>query len=262
MPGGTLHCVVFRGLAVVAALGVLAGCSAAESSDQGVLPAAAAAAEAPETTASAPTTVVTEPPTTTTAAPTTTTTKPLPPRSVTRQAYVPFATVGPLTLVHPAALVERVGFHESNHDGARLLEPLSTAVGAVTLESRERGTGARTAADIVVDPSAEIRAPVTGVVKRGGTYTLYCNHKDNFAVIEPDGRPGWEVKLLHMVGLRVRAGQRVVAGETLIADAARQLPFESQVDELAPPYPAWPHVHLEVVDPTIKDRPTPGGGCS
>ena len=175
---------------------------------------------------------------------------------------MPFAVVGPLTLVHPAALVERVGFHESNHDGAQQLSPLPSAVGPVTLESRERDTGARGAADIVVDPATEIRSPVTGVVKRGGVYTLYCDHKDNFAVIEPDARPGWEVKLLHMVGLRVRAGQRVVAGQTLIAESARKLPFESQVDELAAPLSAWPHVHIEVVDPTIKDRLTPGGGCN
>lgn len=184
---------------------------------------------------------------------------PPPARSVTRQGYTPFAVTGPLTLLHPAALVERVGFHQSNHDGAQQLTALPTAVGPVTLESRERDTGAQGAADIVVDPGAEIRAPVTGVVKRGGTYTLYCDHKDNFAVIEPDARPGWEVKMLHMVGLRVRAGQRVVAGQTVIATSARQLPFESQVDELAAPLAAWPHVHIEVVDPTVKDRPTPGG---
>jgi hypothetical protein len=33
------------------------------------------------------------------------------------------------------------------------------------------------------------------------------------------------------------------------------------VDDLATVAPAWPHVHVEVVDPSIKDRPTPGGGC-
>lgn len=47
---------------------------------------------------------------------------------------------------------------------------------------------------------------------------------------------------------------------TVVAPGPTQLPFESQVDEVTAD-PAWPHVHIEVVDPTIKDRPTPGGGC-
>jgi hypothetical protein len=66
--------------------------------------------------------------------------------------------------------------------------------------------------------------------------------------------------VLHMTGLRVRPGDRVVAGETVLADRAHKLPFESQVDEITAE-PAWPHVHVEVVDPSIPDRPSPGGGC-
>ena len=58
----------------------------------------------------------------------------------------------------------------------------------------------------------------------------------------------------------VRAGNRVVAGQTVLAPRATQLPFESQVDEVRTADPAWPHVHIEVVDPTIPDRPT-GPGC-
>lgn len=80
-------------------------------------------------------------------------------------------------------------------------------------------------------------------------------------MIEPDAHPGWEVKLLHIVGVQVRAGDRVVAGETVVARQPRLLPFESQVDEVRTVDPVWPHVHLEVVDPSIPDRPSPGGGC-
>jgi hypothetical protein len=54
----------------------------------------------------------------------------------------------------------------------------------------------------------------------------------------------------------------VTAGETLLAPRPTQLPFESQVDEFRTAEPAWPHVHMEVVDPTIPDRPNPGGGCN
>ena len=185
---------------------------------------------------------------------------PPPPRTVHEQAWSPFAMVEGVVLHHPSARVETVAFHESNHDGARDLQPLATAVRPIILETRERGTGPRTAADVVADPDTEIRAPVTGRVKRAGTYVLYCKHRDSYAVIEPDARPGWEVKVLHIDGVLVQAGDQVVAGETLVAPRPTQLPFESQVDEVTGE-PAWPHVHIEVIDPAIPDRPSPGGGC-
>ena len=153
-----------------------------------------------------------------------------------------------------------VGFHESNHDGAQPFEVLPSAVNPRLMESRDRGTGPATATDVVVHPEREIRSPVTGTVKRGGTYVLYCKHSDDYLVIEPDDHPGWEVKVLHISGLRVAKGERVIAGKTVVARHATPLPFESQVDESTAD-PAWPHVHMEVVDPTVKDRPTPGGGC-
>ena len=193
------------------------------------------------------------------ARPTTTTTRP--PRIVTEQAWTPFATAGGLTLTHPSSRVERVAFHQSTHDGAQQLTALPSAVAPLTLEDRERDTGARGAAAVVIDPDTEVRSPVTGRVKRAGGYVLYCDHSDDYVVIEPDARPGWEVKVLHIDGVRVRAGNRVVAGETVIAPRPTQLPFDSQVDKVRTADPAWPHVHIEVVDPTVRDRPT-GPGCT
>ena len=180
-------------------------------------------------------------------------------RTVYEQPWLPYAMAGDVVLHHPSAQVEKVGFHESNHDGAREQAPLSTAVDPVILETRNRGTAGTTAADIVAHPEIEIRSPVTGTVKRGGSYVLYCDNRDHYLVIEPDGRPGWEVKVLHIAGLYVSKGERVVAGETVIAPYPTQLPFESQVDEVTG-QPAWPHVHIEVVDTSIPDKPNPGGG--
>lgn len=186
----------------------------------------------------------------------------LAPRSVHEQAYTPFAEVEGLTLYHPSRRIEHIGFHESNHDGARQMATVRTTVVPLILESRERLTGSHTAADIVTDPTEAIRSPVTGTVIRGGSYTLYCDTRDHYVVIEPDARPGWEVKVLHMNNLNVRKGQRVTAGRTVLASAgAHQLPFKSQVDEMKTADPPWPHVHVEVVDPSIPDRPSPGGGC-
>jgi hypothetical protein len=186
----------------------------------------------------------------------TTTTRP--PRSVTEEAWTPFATVGGITLTHPSNRVEHVGFHQSNNDGARQLTALPTAVAPVTLDDRERDTGGRGAADVVVDPATEIRSPVTGRVTRAGRYVLYCKYTDDYVVITPDDHPGWEVKVLHIAGVAVRAGNRVVAGRTVLAPGPAHLPFESQVDQVRTADPAWPHVHIEVVDPSIPDRPGPG----
>jgi len=220
---------------------------AAESAD--LLPAT--------TTTAAPTTTTTAPP-----PPTTTTAPPPAPRAVVETGHSPFAVAQGLVLLHPSAVVERVGFHQAGHDGARRLEAVATTAAPVVLEDRGRGTDLQTAADIVVPPDAEIRAPVTGTVKRAGRYVLYCDDTDDYAVIEPDGRPGWEVKVLHIVGVQVQAGQRVEAGVTVVAPSPRVLPFASQVDDHTAD-PAWPHVHVEVVDTSIPDRPNPGGssGC-
>lgn len=181
-------------------------------------------------------------------------------RNLVAQHGEPMASFDEVTLLHPSNRIERIGFHQSNHDGARQLVPAETAVNPLVLESRDRGTGSRTAADVVVEPGTAIRAPVSGTVLRAGGYILYCEYHDDFVVIEPDAHPGWELKLLHISGVAVGKGDRVEAGVTVLAPAATPLPFDSQVDEFTAE-PSWPHVHIELVDPSIPDRPSSGGGC-
>lgn len=172
----------------------------------------------------------------------------------------PFATVGGIELRLPSVRTELIGYHEANHDGAQQLRPVSSGVRAMTLPSRQRPTPRRSAADLVMAIDTPVLAPVTGRVVRAGTYVLYCRYSDDYAVVEPDARPGWEVKILHINGVRVRRGDRVVAGETLLASGPTPFPFRSQVDDYTPGT-AKPHVHLEVVDPSIPDIRPPGGGC-
>ena len=64
-------------------------------------------------------------------------------------------------------------------------------------------------------------APIDGTVIRAGSYTLYCDHTDNFVVIEPSGRPGWELKIFHFSGLQVGVGDEVIASDTMIATGGR-----------------------------------------
>ena len=172
-----------------------------------------------------------------------------------------FARVGGIQLVHPAALVERIGFHQASDVNSLGLTSAASAIRARVLPSRRRATAPRSAADIVVHPQSEIFAPVSGVVKRAGNYRLYCKTPDSFAVISPDGHPELEVKLLHISGLRVRPGDRVVAGTSLLAKRPTKLPFGSQVDAYTARRPAWPHVHMEVTRLT-EPSATPVAGPS
>lgn len=225
---------------------VLAACATASGNDA-----------APVTTS---TSVTTTTESTTTSTSTTTTLPPAPTRVVNEQDWIAFGTAGDVTVHFPSRRVERIGFHQSNNEGARPILPMPTGVPVTTMESRERLSDLQSSADVVVDPASEIRAPVSGVVVSSGSYDLYCGLFDYFINIEPDDHPGWRVKVLHITGLEVRNGQRVVQGETVIAPTARQLPFESQVDELRTVDPAWPHVHIEVVDPSIPNVANPGSG--
>lgn len=171
-----------------------------------------------------------------------------------------FGTVGDIELRQPSAAAELIGFHQSNHDGAQSIVSVDGASPSFVMDSRNRDTNRRGAADIAAHPLVEVRAPVTGTVVRAGGYVLYCRYADDYVVIEPDGHPGFEVKVLHVLGLQVTTGDRVVAGETVLADHPNQLPFRSQIDAFTGD-PAWPHVHIEVVDTSIPDRPSTGGGC-
>jgi hypothetical protein len=208
-------------------------------------------------------------PSTTIPAPTTTTVPPLPQaavgadgRSVLDTRFRPFLSAGGLILDYPTPFVERVGFHESTLAGARDLDVLASAGETLVMPSRSRLTPANTAADVLSDPNAEVRAPVTGQVRYGGTYVLYCKYTDSFLIIVPDAHPTWQVKLLHISGLTVRIGQRVEAGVTQVAAHPTRLPFASQVEDYSTK-PVWPHVHVEVDDPSIKNPPGVGGnGCN
>lgn len=165
-------------------------------------------------------------------------------RAVHASSFV-FAQVGGVQMVHPADRVARVGFHQASDVASLDLEPVASAVRPVVLPTRHRPTPGRSAVDIVVHPQSEIVSPVSGIVKRAGNYVLYCKTDDSFVVISPDGHPSLEVKMLHVSGLRVRPGDRVEAGRTLVAKRPTKLPFSSQVDTFTPDR-VWPHVHMEV----------------
>ena len=181
-------------------------------------------------------------------------------RTVIDVGYRPLGEASGVTLLLPVARIELIGFHEAGHPGSQAINAAGTGVSIMTLESRGRGTASRSAADIVVPPGEPVVAPVTGTVVASSGYILYCQYDDQLVYIEPDGLPGWQVRLFHVEGSAPPVGTRVVAGETVIASSARLLPFESQIDEHTSE-PSWPHVHIEVVDTSVPDTRPPGPGC-
>ncbi len=163
-------------------------------------------------------------------------------------------------IMAPAAIIEYAGFHQSMHPGAQGMVPsIDTAVPWTTMASRNRDTHPQGAIDIPVHPLVPIMSPVSGTVLRSGDYVLYCTYRDGYVVIEPDGRPDLEVKVLHVQDVVVRAGERVEPGDQ-IAARATPFPFRSQVDEYTAE-PSWPHVHIETIDPSVPRNPSNGRSC-
>lgn len=157
-----------------------------------------------------------------------------------------FAAVGDLRLREPSADVEMVGFHESGDRRAKQLAERDYGSPQMTLPTRGRPTGTRSAADVVAAPDEPVLAPVTGRVTRAGSYNLYSRYPDHYVAIKPDDQPGWEVKILHFHGLHVKPGDHVKAGDTVIGARPRSLAFRSQIDRFTEGR-NWPHVHLEVL---------------
>lgn len=180
----------------------------------------------------------------------------------------PIARVAGLELVVPSMETALVGFHEAAGPGTQTLESMApleeqhtardvpVAADAVeeqvapviTLPTRSRAAPATSAIDIAIPEGADVLAPVSGTVVMASPYSLYGQHADYRVEIEPDGHPGMRVILIHMDGLAVEAGDRLVAGETVIADTAKQFPFASQIDRFTAEREGrpMPHVHVEV----------------
>lgn len=184
----------------------------------------------------------------------------------------PMADAAGVPLVVPSAETVLVGFHESLNPGAVALgptTPLEADLGAGTvpeaevgpdpgpadagpaamvLPTRNRPSAATSAIDIAVPEGAAVNAPVSGEVVGVTPYFLYGQHPDVRIDIAPEGRPDLRVIVIHVTDVAVSVGDRLVAGETLLAGSAAPFPFKSQIDRFASEIHGepTPHVHLEV----------------
>lgn len=176
-----------------------------------------------------------------------------------------FAEVGGLRLHLPSDDTLLVGYHEASKAGALGMAPVGQGLsnenttrftlppddpdGAPyhVLSSRGRVLPPTSAVDLVVRDDDPVRSPVTGTVVEVRPYALYDQHADTRVEVRPADAPHLRVVLIHVDGVRVAAGDEVVAGETVVADTANRFPFASHVDRYLDE--RWPHVHVEVVDP-------------
>jgi hypothetical protein len=170
-----------------------------------------------------------------------------------RCEHAVFAMAGTLPLVELRPDAAGYGYHQSLFGTAIGLRPFEPHV---VMGSRGRGTGATTAADIVVGSSSRVRAPVTGRVVTAKRYLLYCERPDWKVVIKPSSDPTLRVLVLHLGRPSVRKGDDVTAGSSRIGRARANDWPDSQKDRYFPA--KYPHVHVEVE----RDRASPTPGCA
>ncbi len=155
-----------------------------------------------------------------------------------------FASVAGVEMRLPSYRTVLVGFHQASFAPARQMSSHNASLVDMTiLPSRGRPTGRRSAVDVAVLPDTPVMAPVSGRVVEVKRYALYGRYPDVRIRIVPAADTSMLVTVLHVTGAHVRVGDRVSAGETVLADHATQFPFASQIDRFAGRHP---HVHIEV----------------
>lgn len=176
-----------------------------------------------------------------------------------------FAGVQQVQLSLPAPEVVRIGYHEASFPNALELTPLGVNVDNqnttkfaagepsdgpeyLVLSSRGRSSPATSAVDVVMPEGTPVASVVSGEVSEVEPYLLYGRHEDTKIEIVPDDRPDLRVVMIHIDGVRVRPGDRVEAGRTILAASANRFPFSSHIDRYAEGTPD-PHVHIEVKVP-------------
>lgn len=207
---------------------------------------------------------------------------------VLRQAASPgetplFATYGDVKLrlpVNPDDLTE-IGFHQASFSYALSMStPLADAdmsharesrgteradkqprgvdavlQGTVLRMWREGGWGEPdTSADVGAAVGSTVVSPVDGTVIKVKPYKLYNKWDDYEIHIQPEGHPELDVVLIHIDGLEVEVGDKVLGGITPLAVIRRLDDKEPmQLRSYTPLGDGGNHVHVQVNDTTNPD---------
>jgi murein DD-endopeptidase MepM/ murein hydrolase activator NlpD len=164
-----------------------------------------------------------------------------------------FAHARGLPLTQVSAQVRAVGYHQAGRSTRSV--PMTAVAPGITSTppgegpwgliqpSRRRGTDRASAVDLALPADVPVHSPVTGRVTKVERYRLYRRIPDIKVTIVPDARPHAEVVLLHVARVPVQPGDRVVAGQSIVAKTARPLPLRSTIERYSG---RMPHVHVEV----------------
>lgn len=101
-----------------------------------------------------------------------------------------------------------------------------------------------TAADMGANPGTPVWSPVSGTVVNVRPYLLYDKYEDYEIHIRPEGREDVDVVLIHVDGVKVRAGDRVLGGVTQLA-SVRMMSDKINIQLAGYTANAGDHVHLQ-----------------
>jgi hypothetical protein len=189
----------------------------------------------------------------------------------TANLILPFATVPELGLklylYAPYKNIRGIGYHESSHTRAYSLTPIGQCLLNdnawdldVPLDSpaelptyyimKSRGEYAygTTVADIAMDPGTPVLAPISGTVIKIESKVIYEEYEDLQIEVVPDGLPNVRVAFLHIDQIKVKAGDKLKQGKTVMGIPRDWRPyFASELDDYV--IPPMPHVHVQVNTP-------------
>lgn len=172
---------------------------------------------------------------------------PYPKSRVTAIAYHQVYAPDSFKLV-PAPQVTHVRMDDDTPAGlvrARTLNSRGKTVPQRRMFRSDRRGPANRAVDVGTRRGTPVRAPVSGKIIAVRPYMLYGKYPDVEIDILPDANPAVRVTLFHVARVRVKRGQRVSSGVTVLGkvrDIARY--FEPQLAEYT--HERGNHIHIQV----------------
>lgn len=164
-----------------------------------------------------------------------------------------------LFLPAPKNEIYAIGYHQAYNPQALALdslEPLletgnqevtvSTSLGApraFIMANRGRLSLANSSVDVAVKEGTVLKSPVTGTILAVVPYMLYGKYNDVRIDIQPRERSDLKVALTHIDKIKVKVGDKVLAGQTVVAEP-RHLAFDSQINKYVGA--AVAHIHIQV----------------
>lgn len=189
----------------------------------------------------------------------------------TSDLILPFASVPELGLTldlyAPYKKIRGIGYHESSHTRAYSLTPIGQCIRNdnawdvdvpldsqaelptyYIMESRGEYAAGTTVADIAMDPGTQVLAPVSGTVVKIESKVIYDEYQDLQIEVIPDGLPNVRVAFLHIDQIRIKVGEKITQGKTVMGIPRDWRPFfASELDDYVKP--PMPHVHIQVNRP-------------